>query len=126
MLRELLLLTSISSVGLLSSGGTESIILAVLAYREEGRRRGIAEPEIICGLSAHPALTKACQYLGVTQVKTMHSKWADAAGQCLNFDRLQQPHCDLRDEPFCRHLVRLFSQLSAMATMRLHIGPSTR
>ena len=60
----------VGGVGLLSSGGTESIILAVLAYREEGRRRGIAEPEIICGLSAHPALTKACQYLGVTQVKT--------------------------------------------------------
>jgi sphinganine-1-phosphate aldolase len=46
-------------VGLLSSGGTESIMLAVLAYREYGRTKmGITEPELICGLSAHPAVYK--------------------------------------------------------------------
>ena len=48
------------AVGLLSSGGTESILLAVLAYREQARARGITEPEIICGISAHPAVYKAC------------------------------------------------------------------
>ena len=53
-------------VGLLSSGGTESILLAVLAYREQGRARGIERPEIICGLSAHPALKKACHYFSVS------------------------------------------------------------
>ncbi len=58
------------AVGLLSSGGTESILLAVLAYREQGRKeRGIEEPEIICALSAHPALFKACAYFGVRLVK---------------------------------------------------------
>jgi len=57
------------AVGLLSSGGTESIALAVLAYRNAARAKGITEPEIICGLSAHPALTKACHYYGVAQVK---------------------------------------------------------
>ena len=59
---------------------------------------------------------------GVTQVKTMHSKWADACGQVLVFDRMRHPACDIRNEPFCRHVVRLFSQLSAMATMRLHVS----
>ena len=58
---------------------------------------------------------------GVTVVKNMHSKWADACGQILNFDRVQTVNTDLTDEPFCRHIVRLFSQLSAMATMRLHV-----
>ena len=29
-------------------------------------------------------------------MKTMHSKWADAAGQALNFDRINNPECDLR------------------------------
>mmetsp|Transcript_35050 Transcript_35050/g.96812 ORF Transcript_35050/g.96812 Transcript_35050/m.96812 type:complete len:297 (-) Transcript_35050:951-1841(-) len=58
---------------------------------------------------------------GTTMVKNMHSKWADACGQVLNFDRCASPKCDLTDDPFCCHIVRLFSQLSAMATMRLHV-----
>ncbi len=53
------------AVGLLTSGGTESILLAVLAYREEARRRGISAPRIVAGLSAHPALLKAGAYFGV-------------------------------------------------------------
>ena len=57
------------AVGLLSSGGTESILLAVLAYREQGRARGIERPEILAAISAHPALTKACHYFGVRLTK---------------------------------------------------------
>jgi len=56
------------AVGLLSSGGTESILLAVLAYREFSKP-AIEEPEIICGITAHPALYKACRYFGVKLVK---------------------------------------------------------
>lgn len=59
----------VKAVGLLSSGGTESILLAVLAYREQGRVKGIDQPEILAGISAHPALTKACHYFGVTLTK---------------------------------------------------------
>lgn len=44
-------------------------MVAILAYRNHGWSQGIAEPEVICGLSAHPALTKACHYFGVKQVK---------------------------------------------------------
>ena len=57
------------AVGLLSSGGTESVLLAALAYREQGRKRGIRDPQIICGISAHPAITKACHYFGIELVK---------------------------------------------------------
>ena len=58
---------------------------------------------------------------GVTMVKNMHSKWADACGQIIAFDRSLSTECNLTGDPFCCHIVRLFSQMSAMATMRLHI-----
>jgi len=58
---------------------------------------------------------------GVTMVKNMHSKWADACGQIISFDRAQSTECNLTSDPFYCHIVRLFSQMSAMATMRLHI-----
>ena len=58
---------------------------------------------------------------GVTHIKVMHSKWADAATQVLAFDRLDDSSTSIADDPFCRHIVRLFSQLSALATMRLHV-----
>jgi len=58
-----------SVVGLLTSGGTESILLAILSYRELARERGIEVPEIICSRSAHPALDKAAFYFGLKIVK---------------------------------------------------------
>ena len=58
-----------SCAGLFSSGGTESIMIAVLAYREWGRSKGIQTPEIVAGISAHPALFKACHYFGVKLCK---------------------------------------------------------
>ena len=61
---------------------------------------------------------------GVTHVKMMHSKWSDAAAQAVAFDRVKSPDCDLTSEPFCHHLVHLFSQLSALATMELHVNKS--
>jgi sphinganine-1-phosphate aldolase len=43
----------------LTSGGTESIILAMYVYRTYGRNvRGIKKPEVICASSAHAALDK--------------------------------------------------------------------
>jgi hypothetical protein len=52
----------------------------------------------------------------------MHSKWSDAAAQAVVFDRVRSHACNLEHEPFCHHLVRLFSQLSALATMGLHVN----
>lgn len=61
-----------ASAGALSSGGTESIFLAVLTAREHARARGIETPTLVCADTAHPAFTKACHYLGVREVRLAH------------------------------------------------------
>eukprot|EP00746_Dinoflagellata_sp_MGD_P161010 gnl/MRDRNA2_/MRDRNA2_88020_c0_seq1.p1 gnl/MRDRNA2_/MRDRNA2_88020_c0~~gnl/MRDRNA2_/MRDRNA2_88020_c0_seq1.p1 ORF type:complete len:540 (+),score=106.34 gnl/MRDRNA2_/MRDRNA2_88020_c0_seq1:72-1691(+) len=61
--------TGQDAVGLLTSGGTESILIAIHAYREQAHERGIIDPEIICCVTAHPALDKAAHYFGVRLVK---------------------------------------------------------
>jgi sphinganine-1-phosphate aldolase len=54
-----------------TSGGTESIVLAVKAARDMARaERGITQPEIVICRTAHAAFHKACQYLSVTPVVT--------------------------------------------------------
>ena len=58
--------------GLLTSGGTESIILAMKAYRDEAfhKRGGPCDGlEVICCSTAHPALDKAAEYLRLTLIK---------------------------------------------------------
>ena len=59
-----------ASAGSLSSGGTESIFLAVQTARDHARARGVMAPELVCAITAHPAFAKACKYLDVTQVFT--------------------------------------------------------
>jgi len=51
--------------GVMSSGGTESIMLAVKAYREVGVARGVQRCEIVAAKSVHPAFDKAAHYLGM-------------------------------------------------------------
>lgn len=52
--------------GVVTSGGTESIIMACKAYRDYGRRvQGIVKPNIVYPRTAHPAFLKGCQYLGI-------------------------------------------------------------
>ena len=58
-----------NTCGVLTSGGTESLLLAVLAYREWGRAKGIDEPEIIVPDTIHAALDKASHYFGVVLIK---------------------------------------------------------
>ncbi|WP_372364634.1 aspartate aminotransferase family protein [Candidatus Uabimicrobium sp. HlEnr_7] len=56
-------------VGSFSSGGTESIILAVKAARDYARaEKNIAQPEIIFPVTAHAAFHKAAHYLDVKAV----------------------------------------------------------
>ena len=57
----------VDGAGTMSSGGTESIFLAVHTAREWGREQGIERPVIVTALTAHPAFAKACHYLGVEQ-----------------------------------------------------------
>lgn len=60
-----------SAAGFLTSGGTESILCAVLAARERGRKEhGIDHPEMIVAESAHAAFHKAAHLFGVTLIKT--------------------------------------------------------
>lgn len=53
----------------LSSGGTESIFLAVQTARDHARSRGVVRPTLVCAATAHPAFAKACKYLDVEMVK---------------------------------------------------------
>lgn len=59
-----------ASAGSLSSGGTESIFLAVQTARDHARANGNMAPELLCAETAHPAFAKACKYLDVAQVRT--------------------------------------------------------
>jgi glutamate/tyrosine decarboxylase-like PLP-dependent enzyme len=58
------------TVGSFTSGGTESIILAVKAARDWARttRPEITAPEIVLPVTAHAAFQKACHYLGLKAV----------------------------------------------------------
>jgi sphinganine-1-phosphate aldolase len=52
--------------GFMTSGGTESILMAVKAARERGRtERGVATPNIVLPTSAHAAFEKGCDYFGL-------------------------------------------------------------
>ncbi len=70
MLLDLLGADPQSAGGTMTSGGTESIILAVKAYRDRARavHPEIAEPEMIVPTTAHPAFLKAGDLLGVRAV----------------------------------------------------------
>ena len=68
--------------GVVTFGGTESLINPVLAYRDRARaEKGITEPEMIVPVTAHVALDKAAHLLGVQLIKApLGDDWrADAA-----------------------------------------------
>jgi len=53
--------------GVVSSGGTESILLAMKTYRDWARdMKGISKPEMIVPATAHAAFDKASQYFNIT------------------------------------------------------------
>src|SRR3990170_1295178 len=52
--------------GVVSSGGTESILLAMKTYRDYAReKKGIARPQMIVPTTAHASFDKAAQYFGI-------------------------------------------------------------
>jgi glutamate/tyrosine decarboxylase-like PLP-dependent enzyme len=56
--------------GAMTSGGTESILMAVKAARDRARaEKGIERPRALVPYSAHPAFAKACKYLGLELVQ---------------------------------------------------------
>jgi sphinganine-1-phosphate aldolase len=57
-------------VGSMTSGGTESLFLAMKTYRDQARkeRPHITAPEVVLPTTAHPALIKSAHYLSVKVV----------------------------------------------------------
>ena len=56
--------------GSVTSGGTESIIMAMKAYRDRARlERGVRRPEMIVPVTAHAAFDKAAQYFNIKIIK---------------------------------------------------------
>ncbi|MDO9176094.1 MAG: aminotransferase class V-fold PLP-dependent enzyme [Actinomycetota bacterium] len=52
--------------GFMTSGGTESLLMAVKAARERGRKeKGITQPNVVLPTSAHAAFEKGCYYFGL-------------------------------------------------------------
>ena len=59
------------AVGAVTSGGTESILCAVAAYRDRARKKWpwIRRPQLVVPTTIHPAFDKAAHYFGVELVK---------------------------------------------------------
>ena len=77
------------AAGFLTSGGTESILMAVKAARDRARvERGITEPEMVLPVSAHAAFHKAAHYFGLEVRKVpVRDDWradVDAAASLIN------------------------------------------
>jgi glutamate/tyrosine decarboxylase-like PLP-dependent enzyme len=52
--------------GAVTSGGSESIMLPMLAYREQAREeRGVTQPEMVVPETIHPAFDKGAHYFGI-------------------------------------------------------------
>jgi sphinganine-1-phosphate aldolase len=59
-------ITDATPAALVTTGGTGSILHAMLSYREWGRQeRGIGAPNVIKPETAHPAFDKACHLFGI-------------------------------------------------------------
>jgi len=64
------------AVGSITSGGTESIILAIKTYRDWAKEKfpDIKEPEIVAPSSAHPAFYKGAEYFNVKLIRVPVNK----------------------------------------------------
>lgn len=65
----------------MTTGGTESILMAVKAYRDYAREiRGITRPNIVLPRTAHSAFDKAGQYFNV------HRKYVEVDPKTVKVD----------------------------------------
>jgi len=61
--------------GIVTSGGTESILLALLAYREKAKaEKGITQPNVVMSETAHCAFDKGGHYFGIEVRKIKMTK----------------------------------------------------
>ncbi len=64
------LLCGEDAAGCMTSGGTESILMATKSARERARaERGVERPVLLAPASAHPAFAKAALYFGLEHVQ---------------------------------------------------------
>lgn len=69
-----------TACGVITSGGTESICMALKAYRDYARDvRGISRPNLVCPRTCHPAFDKGCDYFGISIRKVDEDKSTRAA-----------------------------------------------
>ncbi len=76
--------------GTVTSGGTESILLAMKTYRDWARdRKGITKPEMLIPSTAHPAFDKAGQYFNIKVIRVPAGAdyKADVAATCKAITR---------------------------------------
>lgn len=60
--------------GVITSGGSESLITALMAYRDQAVARGVTRPNLVMPVTAHVALDKGGHWLGV---EIRHAPLAD-------------------------------------------------
>jgi sphinganine-1-phosphate aldolase len=77
------------AAGFMTTGGTESILLAVKGARERGRKeRSITSPNVVLPTSAHAAFEKGCHYFGLESRRIpVSDDWrADVGGMAAAID----------------------------------------
>uniref|UniRef100_A0A8C2TEL2 sphinganine-1-phosphate aldolase n=1 Tax=Coturnix japonica TaxID=93934 RepID=A0A8C2TEL2_COTJA len=72
-----------SSCGAMTSGGTESILMACKAYRDLAYERGIKHPEMLVPVSAHAAFDKAAHYFGMKLIHIPLTKTMEVDVQAM-------------------------------------------
>jgi sphinganine-1-phosphate aldolase len=60
--------------GITSTGGTESILFAIFAYRNRAIQKGIEQPELVIPETAHAAFWKACDMFCIKPIKIPDNK----------------------------------------------------
>ncbi|KAI5889275.1 PLP-dependent transferase [Schizophyllum commune H4-8] len=76
-----------TGAGTMTSGGTESIVMAVKTYRDWARAtKGITEPEMVIPSSAHAAFDKGAAYMGIK----VHTIPVDPVTRRVNIKRVRR------------------------------------
>lgn len=99
-----------SSCGAFTTGGTESILMAMKAYRDWGREcKGISCPNIVVCVTAHAAFDKASQYFGLEgrKARTVGPEEIDVV-RAVGPERLGASRCS-------RHCILMFIESTAIA-----------
>lgn len=112
--------------GTMTSGGTESIMMAVKAARDFARKtKGISAPEMVVPCTVHPAFNKAAHYFGV---KLLQAKMApDFRVDVSDLERLIGPNTVMivgSAPPYPHGVIDPISELAAVANRRgvwLHV-----